>query len=302
MKRPTLAISIGDAVDLEKLGFPAREVKRILFAICTTFVRSGYTILYGGDLRQGGYTNAMFEFLKGTYAGQGVMPFEYVVPATVSDNLDFACALALARDTRSVATIRLVRGNDSFEMRNSEDRLFVGEKGADRLAVADETQWQAFLQNHPSTDISKSLTDMRRYIATNAEGCISMGGKMGSIGVPSDQYEGEMPGVVEEALTFLTAGKPYVPLGAFGGATRDIAIALDLLRASDRTPRGKQIKGYEAVMDEIKSIAATVTVSQRPLLEAVAREENAEEAAQLALLIFQNNAPHSNQATMGHVE
>jgi hypothetical protein len=77
-----------------------------------------------------------------------------------------------------------------------------------------------------------------------------MGGKMGIIHIVDDQYDGTMPGVAEGALLTLKNGKPLVTLAAFGGATRDIAIALGLLPASAATPRGCQIDSYSETMKE----------------------------------------------------
>ncbi|MBU1316428.1 MAG: hypothetical protein KJ947_04170 [Alphaproteobacteria bacterium] len=287
MTRPVLAISIGDAADLEKLGFPLREVNRVLFAVCTSFIRAGYLISYAGDLRPEGFTHTLFEFLAGTYAGQGIIPFLYIVPSTVSNDLDFSRALGLARDTRSIATIRLVRGHKTFLMRNAEGTILIGERGAGRLTISDDLQWQAFLAAYPAPGDSQGLTDARRSTSIIADGCVSMGGRTGLLDLPTDQYRGGMPGVAEEALVFLRAKKPYVPLAAFGGATRDIAISLGYLHEHQRTPRGQQVAGYQDVMDEIKLHAAGVEHKLRALLMAVAKEENAEEAAQLSLAIIQ---------------
>ena len=293
MNRPVLAISIGDAPDLEKLGFPNREVRRVLFALCTAFIKNGFSISYAGDLREGGFTHAMFEFLAGTYAGQGIVPFHYVVPATVSSGRKFSDALALARETRSIAAIHLVRGSEAFELRNSEDRLLVGPKGPSRLTVANEAEWEEFLQAHPSENVSEALTDARRFVAEISVGCVSMGGKMGLVDLPSDQYHGDLPGVAEEALMFIQACKPYIPLGAFGGATRDIAIALSLLAEGDRSPRGEQLAGYNVAMARIRAIGSGISAELRSHLEAVVKEENAEEAAQLALGIIQRSLASS---------
>jgi post-segregation antitoxin (ccd killing protein) len=87
--------------------------------------------------------------------------------------------------------------------------------------------------------------------------------------------------------------KPYIPLGAFGGATRDIAIALGLLTEGDRSPRGEQLKGYTVAMARIRAIGSGISAELRKHLEAIVKEENAEEAAQLALGIIQRSLASS---------
>jgi len=116
---------------------------------------------------------------------------------------------------------------------------------------------------------------------------------MGLVDLPSDQYHGDLPGVAEEALMFIQACKPYIPLGAFGGATRDIAIALSLLAEGDRSPRGEQLAGYNVAMARIRAIGSGISAELRSHLEAVVKEENAEEAAQLALGIIQRSLASS---------
>jgi len=289
MSNRIVAISIGDAIDREMLGFPEREIKRVLFAICTAFIREGFTIAYAGDLRPGGYTYDMFDFLKGTYAGQGLSPFLYVVPGSVSDRLTFADAVELVRRTRSVANILLVRRGQAFEAVLVDEKLLIGPKGPTRMSVSDEAGWQDFLQRHSYATPAEALTDARKTIASLAVGCVAMGGKMGRPGNPSDQYAGASPGVVEEALLYLDAKKPFIPLGAFGGATRDIAIALGLLAVSEKTPRRADNPTYLAAVAKVKTFIISGGI--QPLLASAAKQETAEELAQLALEAIKISSP-----------
>src|SRR4051794_29160283 len=79
-----IAISISDAPDLGKLGYPQREVERALLAVCGALVRAGARIAYGGNLDPAGYTFKIFEFLARTYTVQpAVAPFVHYVPQSV---------------------------------------------------------------------------------------------------------------------------------------------------------------------------------------------------------------------------
>ncbi len=281
MSNRILAISIGDAIDREMLGFPEREIKRVLFAVCTAFIREGFKIAYAGDLRPGGYTYDMFDFLSGTYAGQGISPFLYIVPGTVSDRLTFVDAIDLVKRTRSVANILLVRRGQAFEVVLVDEELLIGPKGPSRISVSHEAGWQEFLRRHPYATAADALTDARKTIASLAVGCVAMGGKMGRPGNPNDQYAGATPGVVEEALLYLAGKKPFIPFGAFGGATRDIAIALGLLPVSEKTPRRAENPGYLTAIAEVEPYK--FSDGSEPVLTNAAMQETAEELAQLAL-------------------
>jgi len=56
---------------------------------------------------------------------------------------------------------------------------------------------------------------------------------------------------VEETLATLNAGGVPIVLGAFGGASRDIAIALGLLDEADRVPREEQASSYAPAIAQL---------------------------------------------------
>jgi len=71
----------------------------------------------------------------------------------------------------------------------------------------------------PAMSGARCLTAMREELVTQTQARIMMGGKM-------LDYKGKYPGLVEEALLTLAAGKPLFLLGGYGGATRVIIEAL----------------------------------------------------------------------------
>jgi len=69
-------------------------------------------------------------------------------------------------------------------------------------------------------DVCKtSLTSMRRYMTRNTDGRIFIGGRR-------EGFQGELPGVLEEALIALGVGQPIYLAGGFGGVTTGIIQAL----------------------------------------------------------------------------
>ena len=99
---------------------------------------------------------------------------------------------------------------------------------------------------------------------------------MGLLDVDKDAYEGKMPGIAEEAIMTLEAGAAFVPLGVFGGATRDVAIALDLLPEAARVPRGPQADSYEPAMKQVEALRSAIPAEPRERLRAVAVSDRAE--------------------------
>jgi hypothetical protein len=60
---------------------------------------------------------------------------------------------------------------------------------------------------------------MRRYMATRTQGRVLLGGKRSG-------FQGEIPGLMEEALISLENAHPVFLAGGFGGVTADIVQAL----------------------------------------------------------------------------
>jgi hypothetical protein len=65
----------------------------------------------------------------------------------------------------------------------------------------------------------KSLTSLRQHMAQATQGRVLIGGRRSG-------FQGELPGVLEEALYALEAGQPLYLAGGFGGVTHDMACAL----------------------------------------------------------------------------
>ncbi len=102
---------------------------------------------------------------------------------------------------------------------------------------------------------------------------------MGVLSDPGDTYQGAMPGIVEEAIVTLEMGKPLVVLGAFGGAARDVAIALRLLDADHVVPRGEQNATYRPSIDRVAALSDRIPVALRDILADIADDDRAEQNA-----------------------
>ena len=277
MRKTEVAISISNAPDRAKLGFSKREENRVLFTVCSHLIRAGHSILYSGDLRPDGYTLTMFEFISGTYAGQGIEPFTSLLPEPVVRRVGFEALENSVHAAQGTARVELVLGGVGYPVRRSPGGLLIGAKGDARVEVGDDQSLDAWLATHPAGDAATGFTEARRLGAERAAARVSLGGKMGQFGMAGDSYEGAMPGIAEEAILTIERGRLYVPLAAFGGVTRDLAIAMGLLDDGERVPRGAQAESYHEAMTKIASLRDGFNPSARAALAAMAKSDNAEE-------------------------
>jgi hypothetical protein len=275
--RSEVAISISNAPDRAKLGFPKREESRILFTVCSHLIRAGHSILYSGDLRPGGYALEMFEFISGTYAGQGIEPFTSFLPEPVVRRVGFDSLRDSVHAAQGTARVEMVLNGTAYPVRRSPGGLLVGARGGTRVEVADDASLTAWLASTPASETAAGFTAARRLGAARTAARISFGGKMGLLALAEDRYEGAMPGIAEEAILTLEQGRPYVPLAAFGGATRDVAIALDLFPEDQRVPRGAQAGGYHEAMTHVARLKDAIDPNARGALAALAASDRAEE-------------------------
>ncbi|MDB5595662.1 MAG: hypothetical protein JWM36_2623 [Hyphomicrobiales bacterium] len=273
-----VALSISAAPDRAKLGFPAREIDRALMSICMELVRAGGQILYAGDLRPTGYTFKVFRHLAGAYAGEDHVPFTHLLPEPVLRRTSFAELKAALKERRGTAKTLLHIGDDLLPARWSGDGLLVGERFA-RMEIGDSGEYDSWLAALPSVDPVHGHSAARRAAARIADARVAIGGKMGIIANPDDRYEGAMPGIIEEAIFTLKEGKALVPLGAFGGAARDLAIALGVLDPIRRVPRGPQAPSYEASMAHIEGLRDRIPAALNDQLRALANDDQIEQVA-----------------------
>lgn len=278
--RRKIAISVSDAPDRARLGLPAREVDRALFTICTAVVREGGEVLYAGNLSPDQYTFKIFRHLAGAYAsGRKCAPFRHVIPEPIARRTNFDELHAALKEASAVAQTRICVRGALLPVRASNQQLLVGDAGAGRQNIANESEWTAWINSYPVTNASQAYTEARAAITAEADAGIALGGKMGLLSEPADRFEGAMPGVVEEAIMMLETGKPLITLGAYGGAARDIAIALGLLEAGRRVPRGQQQPAYSAALTKVASLAGRLPDHIRPALAKIADDDRGEPTA-----------------------
>lgn len=160
-----------------------------------------------------------------------------------------------------------------------------GNLGSDTEISSDESlrQWLRDPQVPPQVAYSIARESMTKMVVAR----VVMGGKMGLVNRPDDHYEGTYPGVLEEAVMALRSNQALVVLGAFGGAARDLAIALGLLDESQEVvPRGLQNPTYKDAITIAQGLANRLPEPLRTRLSQIARDDRADFLSYAIVQVF----------------
>lgn len=193
-----IGISVSESADLARLGLLEVHFRLALAEIARCVLVSGGTLAYGGHLRPDGYTTFLVQELE--KYGRRNSPLLICLAWQEHRRLTLAELQARAEDLGLLGRI-VCLDPDGREVDPAHDR----EEAA--LAVDD-----ADLRR-------RALTSMRRYMGTQISGRVLLGGKRRG-------FQGEISGLMEEALIALDSSQPLFLAGGFGGVTADIAHAL----------------------------------------------------------------------------
>jgi hypothetical protein len=262
MAKGIVAISVSDGPDLAIFGFLPQHLRRLLAALAGATLRAGWRVGYGGDLRRDGFTRSLLADMAAAYARGGIergleapvvhffalsswreMPPEAILNHLLDKELKPGDApIAPVAETRfflppgGPAPFIAVVVQDG-NLRDPETGAAI-EKGRllDDLARAAEAR----------VEPGAALTTMRQAMAVSCPLRIQFSGRVAD-------YAGERPGIIEEAVEQIRGGGIVMPLGAFGGAARDVAIVLRLLEAS-RTTYPRYGENYDRTLGALEGL------------------------------------------------
>lgn len=190
-----IAISVSVCEELEALGLSSQHLDDISIEIARYLIVNGATLLYGGDLRQGGFTKLFaelsyqYKFLSDRERRfVNYFSFPNSLSVTVEEKANFIkqqVEPVILEIPEHLGAIDKVRKYEPFS--NLEDRFI----------------------------FSECFSDMRIRMANESDARILLGGKQKG-------YLGYIPGIIEEAYQSLKAGKPIYLIGGFGGATKSL--------------------------------------------------------------------------------
>lgn len=245
-----VGISVGDSQDVQAYGLLTRHVDIALGTVASALVLRGARIAYGGDLRARGFTEQLYQNVAEAYAdevflAEGPPPFVHYLAANIWAPLPAELEAWLSSGA-GLVEVRFMVG-DGYVMVKASKGTFVVGSGETLPTAADVIGW---LKGRvpQAAEPAASLALMRKAMGRDCDARILLGGKMFG-------YAGSEPGIPAEARELISEGAAVLPLGGFGGAARDVAMAMGLAPKKSRegTPRGP---GYREAMAEIEGRVA----------------------------------------------
>ncbi len=156
--------------------------------------------MYGGDLRDNGYTRTLFELVESYKPGD--IDEERL---SLINYLGWPLHVTLTSELRASLSQRI-----KFELPGLPSDLPVNLNPKKYLEPKTPKECYAW---------ARTMTFMRKEMTKNNHARIVMGGK--SLG-----FKGKYPGIVEEVYFSIKAKKPTYLIGAYGGITTDVIAAL----------------------------------------------------------------------------
>lgn len=247
-----LGISVSESPDLLRLGLREAHFRLALAEIARCILVSGGNLAYGGQLNPDGYTSFLIQELE-RYSRRD-RPLRVCLASTEHQRIPTNELADMKRRLGLYGEI-LCLDHDGNVMDGSAERS------------------QAPMPSPDEATQKRSLTELRRYMASNTHGRVLIGGKR-------QGFQGDMPGILEEALFAFEKSQPIYLAGGFGGMTWDIAKALGIDRGNwlpalpnQPAPDKRVTIGMSRMTEAVKA------TGWRSLENGLTREENQSLAA-----------------------
>src|ERR1700683_399895 len=205
-----LGISVSQSPDLLRLGLLESHFRLALGEIARCVLVSGGHLAYGGHLQPDGYTAFLIRELE-RYSRR--------------DRPMRVCLAWTEHRRMSLSAIH----SETLRMGLYGEIVCLDPDGNVINPAAGRDEAPSPPLDGASRE--RSLSSLRRYMAHNTHGRVLIGGRR-------DGFQGDMPGLLEEALFSLQQGQPVYLAGGFGGITYDIARELGV-QSRDWLPRLK---------------------------------------------------------------
>lgn len=201
----SIAVSTSESPDMPGLGLEAEHLRDAMTEIARHALALGAKLVYGGDLRTGGFSNLLFE-LAARYRRDTSNPRKLGVTNYLAWPVHIQKSAEQlehdAADLEGTAELRLLTING--------ENIGLKERHNLETCKPTEAEW------------ATGLAAMRHKMLAETQARIILGGRV-------DKFKGDMPGIAEEALYSLQAKQPLYVMGGFGGCARDVAEAIGVL-------------------------------------------------------------------------
>lgn len=204
--RQAVAISTSESPDMPALGLSDEHLRDAMAEIARHLLALGARLIYGGDLRQQGFSELLFELVARHRRDAG----DGDDKAGVTNYLAWPVHILQSASALEDAAVDLDGTAELVCLQLDGTRISMAERRQLASRQPTEDEW------------ADGLTGMRRTMLAETNARIVLGGRV-------DRYKGAMPGIGEEALLSLRDGQPLFLMGGFGGCARDIAETVGLV-------------------------------------------------------------------------
>lgn len=221
-----VAISVSEAPDADVLGYGADMIKDLTIELSRHLLIAGAKMIYGGDLREGGYTE-LFSDMS--------LQYKNYHGNVDRDTFFFRNYFAWPIHLNFTTETRLQYINSRVEP------VFVD---CPEEYSGDKSKPIAPVNNENSLIYALSLLKMRKQMEEASNARVILGGK-------TFGFCGFMAGIIEEYIHAMEAGHPVYLLGGFGGAASLLASLIrqektirDVIAEACKTPRYAEFMSY----------------------------------------------------------
>jgi hypothetical protein len=199
-----VGISISESSEMGVLGLGDEHLEDAMAEIARHLLACGVDLVYGGDLRSGGFTELLFEIVNRYRRNSDIEKI------SVRNFLAWPVHVAMPADEINQRR-KALEGLADLVLLSLDGTQIRLEDRPDKIAPQKDAVWE------------EGLTAMRRTMASTIDARIVLGGR-------TKEFKGRLPGIAEEALLQIKSGSPLFVLGGFGGCSTDIARAMGLGR------------------------------------------------------------------------
>ncbi|MEY4908896.1 MAG: hypothetical protein RL260_2614, partial [Pseudomonadota bacterium] len=225
-----IGLSLSDSPDLDRLGLTHQHLEQAMRELVRTVLVSGGTLAYGGHLRSGpqSLTDPMMDEVQHYASTRDRVP---------EHDADKPLWLCLAWQEHRCADLqRLQATRQTLGLHGAIKYIGWHPDGAEVDPWAGRGHDAISDPVAPGTP-AQGLTALRRFMARQTQARVLLGGKRTAKSVVNPEgYQGDQPGLLEEALCALDAGQPVYLAGGFGGITLDMVNTIDHVIAAPLLP------------------------------------------------------------------
>jgi len=212
-----------------------------MLEIARQCLAQGAQLVYGGDLRPGGFTEDLLELVR--YHNDALKKDYQPISNYLAWPLKATLDIAWAAQNKDAINIKVQKA--------PADLI--------RAGLIQDVNNPGNINNISGYIWARCLSAMRDDIIQNTQARIMMGGR--TLG-----FKGKYPGLVEEALLTLQAKKPLYLLGGFGGASLALCQALQGQQPETLTQAYQcSNKNYELLLQEFNQRVAEEQLGIAPI-------------------------------------